>query len=111
MKTALVVALVVLSSLPARAQFFNGNHLQSWCAQPSGSNLKEGVSAYMSGVMDGTVYSKNIEHRICMPEGVSIQQAQDVFCKYLSDHPESRHRTAAHLVLESIKAAWPCSRL
>ncbi|MGW5960650.1 Rap1a/Tai family immunity protein [Methylorubrum thiocyanatum] len=100
----------MLYIIPVQAQFFNGNHINSWCSQPAGSNLKEGVSAYLSGVMDGAVYSRNPDLRICMPEGVSIQQARDVFCKYLSDHPESRHRTAAHLVLESIKTAWPCSR-
>ncbi|MGW5960198.1 Rap1a/Tai family immunity protein [Methylorubrum thiocyanatum] len=110
MKTVIAVALVALSSMPVRAQFFNGNHLHSWCAQPSGSIFKEAVSSYMSGLMDGTVYSKNPDLKICMPESVSIQQARDVFCKYLSDHPEDRHRTAAHLVFASIRAAWPCSR-
>jgi hypothetical protein len=44
----------------------------------------------------------------CPPDHVTVQQATDVFCKYLRDAPEQRSTTAAILFGEAMAKVWPC---
>jgi len=44
----------------------------------------------------------------CTPEGATLDQAADIFCKYLQDTPAERQETAARLLARALKAAWPC---
>jgi hypothetical protein len=45
----------------------------------------------------------------CVPEGATIRQAADLYCKYLSDNPSKRQLTAVGLLGLALKAGWPCS--
>ncbi|WP_369333055.1 Rap1a/Tai family immunity protein [Mesorhizobium carmichaelinearum] len=38
---------------------------------------------------------------ICIPDGVVAQQATDIACKYLEDHPETRQSPAPILVYQA----------
>jgi hypothetical protein len=44
----------------------------------------------------------------CTPEGATLNQAADIFCKYLQDTPAERQRKAADLLVTALKATWPC---
>lgn len=44
----------------------------------------------------------------CAPKGATVQQAADLYCKYLQDNPAQRQKTAIGLLYEALKAAWPC---
>jgi len=44
----------------------------------------------------------------CIPQGATIGQAADVFCKYLKDNPADRHKNAADLVTTALNDAWGC---
>ena len=46
----------------------------------------------------------------CPPDHVMVQQAADVFCKYLREAPEKRSTTAAILFGEAMTKAWPCNK-
>jgi hypothetical protein len=41
----------------------------------------------------------------CTPDHATVQQAADVFCKYLRDSPERRHSTGAILFGEAMANA------
>jgi Rap1a immunity proteins len=44
----------------------------------------------------------------CVPEGATVHQAADLYCKYLGDNPAQRQLTAAGLLSLALKAGWPC---
>jgi hypothetical protein len=44
----------------------------------------------------------------CIPEGTTVEQKADVFCKYLLDNPDQRDENAAELLGAAAKDAWPC---
>ena len=45
----------------------------------------------------------------CTPEGATINQTTDIFCKYLRETPAERQKEAAHLLVNALKAVWPCN--
>jgi hypothetical protein len=48
--------------------------------------------------------------RFCLPQEGTNGQYLQVFLKYLDQHPEELHKAAAFLLVESLRAAFPCSR-
>ena len=46
----------------------------------------------------------------CLPEEATLRQVTDVFCNYLRDTPQERHRTGPNLFDEAMEKAWPCPR-
>jgi hypothetical protein len=44
----------------------------------------------------------------CAPQGATIQQAADLYCKYLQDNPGRRQLTAVGLLDAALNAEWPC---
>jgi len=62
---------------------------------------------YIVGVLDLLSSSPDLQR--CLPDqGVTKGQVKDVVMKYLRDHPQYRHETAARLVAGAIAEAWPC---
>jgi hypothetical protein len=49
-----------------------------------------------------------VRRNICLPDGADLYQARDIFCKYLGEHPETRHLSGAVLVVDALEQAWPC---
>ena len=62
------------------------------------------------GAMDGHEFAAGYSDSdlYCLPEGVTVEQAKDVVCKYLDSHPENRNLSGGSLVAISLKAVWPC---
>jgi hypothetical protein len=60
------------------------------------------------GVADAMQEDTVWGRRACLPEVSVAGQARDVAVRYLTDHPESRHYTAASLVAEALEEAFPC---
>jgi hypothetical protein len=48
--------------------------------------------------------------RYCPPKGATVEQAGDVFRKYLKDRPAERQKSAAELVVLALNEAWPCKQ-
>ncbi len=47
----------------------------------------------------------------CIPQGVTLGQASDVFCKYLRSNPAERNKGASAILKTSFGEAWVCSKL
>lgn len=68
---------------------------------------------YIDGVLDTLVLSKGFwsaSDVICVPEGVTSDQAVRVFVKYADEHPEKLHLNAPDIILDSLEKAFPCHK-
>jgi hypothetical protein len=46
----------------------------------------------------------------CIPQGAVLNQASEIFCKYLQDNPAQRHKPGHVLFRDALLAAWPCPK-
>jgi hypothetical protein len=60
-----------------------------------------------SGTINAVVFLKD---DICMPEGVSREQATRVVVRYFVAHPELLHLDGVSLVHAALHETWPCQR-
>lgn len=90
------------------ATFFGtGNDLQT-CNQISGPDEEIVCTAYTKGVLDGILlYAKTV---LCIPQGVTQGQILDIVKREIRDHPESRHYTAASLIVVALAKSFPCPK-
>lgn len=63
---------------------------------------------YVAGVHDADTIGQPIDGKYCVPDEVRLGQLADVAYKYLDETPEKRHLTAAHLVRQAFRKAFPC---
>jgi Rap1a immunity proteins len=114
----------------ARADFFTGNDLYNSCRSNNSF-----VHGYVAGMVDKTerdggvlldftpANPKDIDRGyselfgaamkgigwICFPVNMNIQQATDVFCKFLHDNPQERNKPATILFLQAMEKAFPAT--
>lgn len=104
---ALAIIFIASPDLLTAESFFNGNQHFSNCT----SNWAF-VAGYVSGALDtymiGETFSDGPYMKICPPPSITVSQATDVYCKFLSDHPEDRHFNAASLIWAAMNEVWPC---
>jgi hypothetical protein len=132
---AFAVGISLLVSIAAaKSQTYSGNDLSTHCATDMPF-----VAGYIAGFNDKAVLDEMTVSLIsvgavqdidratepaymmtksqaasamrgyCVPEGATIRQAADLYCKYLSDNPSQRQLTAVGLLGLALKAGWPCS--
>jgi hypothetical protein len=119
---ALLVALFVGSAASIGAErgfvFLDGNQLKHgldlWDLERrsgplSADDRMSGTLAfgYVLGVSDVMTEAGTA----CQPKGATRGQVGDVVSKFLSDHPEQRHLSAAGLVTSAILQAFPCAKV
>lgn len=100
-KTILSLTLTLISA----GAFGAGNYL-------NGSQLLEFYSDqanYDTGVFDGYVTGiVDFNKGFCVPEEVTSIQLSKVVLKYLTEHPDQLHFSAASLVVPALEEAYPC---
>lgn len=84
-----------------------GNTLHGWCSNES---LKLGCLGYIMGAADGLSYANNEKRAYCLPASVTAGQVMDVVKRFMIEHPEERHRSAAEVVLIGLMMGFPCSK-
>lgn len=111
--------LIAGSSLFAEETYTTGNKLKPACAAyvagippDRGEALKAGVCI---GFVDGWVQLAMMlkpplvsEELFCPPKGVTNQQVIDVAVKYMNDHPEKLHLSAAQILYDAMSNSFPC---
>ena len=101
MKTPLILAVLFFPQ-PAQAGF-SGNQVQQWCL-----SAQEFAGGYAAGMVDSLHQEVNGIRISCPDPTVSVAQMRDVLCRYISEHPETRHYNASALGLEAFSKAFPC---
>ena len=103
---AAVPALMFVAAVagPASAAFFDGNDLYEACQSKTDSF---GLG-YMSGVTDFA--RVQFKGALCISPRVKAGQVYDLFCAYLTKHPEKRHLPAQFLAAYALTEAFPCQK-
>jgi hypothetical protein len=90
----------------ANAQFWNGTRLiQALENDMQGRVTYDGAMAtgYVIAVADllASVY-------VCLPDGVSVKQVQQVVFNYMKAHPEIWNNLGTYCVAQALAQTWPC---
>ncbi len=112
MRQMLLAVALVLTVHPALAGYWTGNRLFEGCSDGS-------AATYVMGAIDIDTWETVAFDKetgmpidtlefICIPAGSTGQQATDIVCNYLTDHPENRHDDAPSLIRSAIGEKWPC---
>lgn len=86
--------------------FLGGNALYEKCNAEAGTFNSIFCAAYIAGIADLFQLTKVA----CIPSNVVAGQVEDVVVKYLREHPESRHYSAASEAGLALRAAFPCGQ-
>jgi hypothetical protein len=111
----ILATALLATSAPAPAQDTDftqtGNGLLRTCSDTTSSFDKGICGGYIVGVIDGMKHLSPEKDKglFCIPATVSNKQKTDIVFKYLSDHPESRHKNASLLIAFSMMEAFPCT--
>lgn len=98
-----VLLTLALVATTAHAEFYNGNEL---LRMMRGNSTEQAAAyGYVVGVNDAL-------HKItlCIPNGVTVGQANDVVRAYLEANPQVRHFSGDSVVAAALMAVWPCKK-
>ena len=118
----LICLAILIAPAFSWADEFDGNYFARTCfaaAKRSGggaltSDEQIGAlicSSYVTGYLDAFVLSGDIPLKklICLPErGLTVEQVERVFLKYLMENPETLHEPGRGLLMRSLGKAFPC---
>jgi hypothetical protein len=110
MKQFAPIVILLAMTVPAHAGFESGNSLKGFCDT---KGWQEAVcSGYVTGVYDMLegISSENAIPPLCVPADVTRGQLQAIVLKFLNEHPELLHYSAAALVNIAIRQAFPCTK-
>ena len=112
MRSLLSVILLCLTASIARADM-TGNDLKEYCQfYPRHTESTALCMGYIGGSLDMTRGLNKMFNNalLCEPSGVTGDQLIAMVIKYLSDHPEQLHFSAASLILNMYTNAFPCPK-
>jgi hypothetical protein len=107
--TKFAVAILLALTMPASAEDINSaNYFLPGCKgtldPASTTTWNQGLCA---GYVAGVVYAAR---NLCLPEGLTNNQAVAVVIKYIEAKPERMHEHFGNLAYEALTTAWPCKR-
>ena len=119
----LVLAAALSMLLPnfAYADFYTGNDLLRFCtvreSDPIYFQSDARCAGFIVGAADGAetiglyldVTRSDVESHqlVCIPQGVTVGQLQEIVVAALRANPENRHQSASLLVLAALKKRLP----
>ena len=103
MKRKVIAGVLAFAAVAAHAEFWDGNRLYERIN--SSSYFDQGTAmGYVMGVSDTTM---GVLH--CAPATATAGQLLDMVTLHLRLYPERRTKTADSIVIDTLKAAWPCA--
>lgn len=104
MKSSALILCLSLSVGQAHAEYISGNDLLSRLNSESYSDrgFALGYVAGVADALDGFI--------LCIPEGVTIGQLKDITTTHLRASAQTRHKSAAGLIMDALVAVWPCKK-
>jgi len=112
MRKLLIVATICVITSAARADM-TGNDLKEYCQfYPRHTESTTLCMGYIAGSLDMTRGLNKMFNGalLCESPGVTGDELLAMAIKYLSDHPEQLHLSAASLILNMYTAAFPCPK-
>ncbi len=102
------LALLVLVSKAATANYFVGNELHAFC-QSDDLTRKHACVGYITGIADVLAEGNVVDGwRACISLGVTNTRLTDVVKSWLVQNVENRHLSAPRLIAEALAEAFPC---
>jgi Rap1a immunity proteins len=101
---------LLLVSLPASG-FITGNDLLGWCEGHGETDAQ--CRFYIIGVADAHAADSGTHgfaKGFCIPQEVKASQLQLVVTKWLKEHNQDLHFSAASLLLAALRQGFPCER-
>ena len=113
---AMVAAAALGLVLPVQGFFITGqmlkdsleaaDRIKTGTARPQDEREAQFGRGFVAGVADAALDGNTY----CSPGDATLGQFNDVALAYLRAHPETLPQTASTIVLEALKAAYPCRR-
>lgn len=108
----LLAAIMLLGclSVDSRADF-TGMDLLNICTRNDNDliNLcKIWIAGFQSGLVAAQTARETIHSSVCLPESFTVQQAILIIEKFMKEHPESLHHSAAAVALRALFDTFPC---
>ena len=72
------------------------------------SNEHSDLAHFCLGIIVGLSYSGRSDGTICMPVGVTREQAVRVVVQYIDGQPSRINEDFVPLAIEALQATWPC---
>lgn len=94
----------------ARAGFYSGNDLYGWCTIKSQYAVCYHYLEEVIGTNEALQEGSALENRVCIPDGVGVEQLRQIVVKKLTAYVDVRQRPAAGLVWLALLDVWPCPR-
>jgi hypothetical protein len=114
MKAAALTLSVLIASV-GQCQSDTGNDIRESCQitvrGPKGEGVELTEATYCLGFVTAILFvGRHLDEQssFCAPVGVTVQQAVNVFLKYLNENPDKTHYSAESLAVASFRQAWPC---
>jgi hypothetical protein len=85
----------------ARGDTINGAHCIGYVAGVIDDHFSCQIHETSAAALDPTKH-------LCLPDGVTPNQAVRVIVKWLEDHPARLHETAVILALDALRDGFPC---
>jgi hypothetical protein len=110
--TFIGILSVIMSGLAVAEQDTeSANFWLPFCRQVITGHLPQG-DAFNDGACAGTIAGLMYTGRsvgVCAPEGATREQALRVVVQYLDQRPARTNENFEDLVVEAMRAAWPCN--
>lgn len=109
--TLLLIFVGSFQTVQAEDQW-SGNVFLPYCQDALARRETSGAGVCLGVVATASLYGPYMREplRNCVPPEVPTGQKIRVVVKYLEDRPTRLHESFRALVLEALRAGWPCKR-
>jgi hypothetical protein len=118
-RIALVLIMALCSTQATNVQatpVVTGMQLQQWCSNGTKPGGLDGLqcATYMLGFINGLNVADGFldaaQKAYCLPPGLTAGQTILITNKFMNEHPEDLHRSAAEIVGRALYVAYACKR-
>ena len=113
---AVMLIAMIVSSMPAKADYINGLQLQQYCLSQN-PNDDAICIVYITGAVDAMTTmdliaekTGNTARQICLPEQTSPDDLKSVVMKWLQVKQDNLDFAATLLVLGAVQDAYACAK-
>ena len=115
-RSIIVVALILNCRIAvAQPNQYSANDIMPGCRDAAAliafsnpTNVSSDLASFCLGITVGLSYLGRSDGTICLPVGVTREQAVRVVVQYIDGEPARMNENFVPLAIEALQAAWPC---